>query len=156
MCRLLLLLLLTALLILPLLAQEPTVGQLLVDRATADEPQFQILLAAALESGALTILDDPDTDITVFAPTDEAFFTALDELGIGYSDFTSDSSRLIAILTYHVVEGRVSAEDLNTTSTLNTLYQDTTLTVTISADDILLNDSAQILESDITAGNGLI
>src|SRR5687768_9253136 len=104
--RLLFLLLIAALLIIPLLAQEPTVGQRLLDAATApDEPQFQVLLAAALESDVLrSILDDPDADITVFAPTDEAFFAALDELGIGYSDLTGDTSQLIAILTYHIVE----------------------------------------------------
>jgi transforming growth factor-beta-induced protein len=155
--RLLLLLLIAALLIIPLLAQEPTVGQRLLDAATADEPQFQVLLAAALESDVLrSILDDPDADITVFAPTDEAFFAALDELGIGYSDLTTDTNQLIAILTYHIVEGRVPAADLNTSSTLNTLYGETTLTVTTSTAGLLLNNSAQILESDITASNGLI
>jgi transforming growth factor-beta-induced protein len=156
--RLLFLLLIAALLIIPLLAQEPTVGQRLVDAATApDEPQFQVLLAAALESDVLrSILDDPDADITVFAPTDEAFFAALDELGIGYSELTTDTSQLIAILTYHIVEGRVPAADLTDQSVLNTLYGETTLTVTTSTTGLLLNDTAQILESDITASNGLI
>src|SRR5262245_7030975 len=101
--RILLLILTIAILIISLLAQEPTIAQVLVSSATdAEEPQFQVLLAAALESDVLSILEDSDAEITIFAPTDEAFFSALEAMGVSYSELTSDTSRLIALLTYHI------------------------------------------------------
>lgn len=155
--RYLLLLTIIAILSIPLLAQQPTIAQILIDAATdTDEPQFQVLLAAALETGMLTILDDSDANVTVFAPTDEAFFTALEDLGISYSDLTADTNQLIALLTYHVVDGRLSAEDIVAQEILDTLYADTTLSITTSDDSILLNEQATIIEANIEAENGII
>ncbi|MDQ7025223.1 MAG: fasciclin domain-containing protein [Anaerolineae bacterium] len=155
--RYLLLIMIIAIMSIPLLAQQPTIAQILLDSATdTDEPQFRVLLAAALESGLLTILDDSDATITVFAPTDEAFFAALAEQGISYSDLTADTNRLIALLTYHVVDGRLLAEDIVVQDTLNTLYSDTTLSITTSDDSILLNEQATLIETDIEAENGII
>lgn len=157
--RILLLIFVLILVLLPILvlAQEPTVGQVLLDSATdSDEPQFKVLLAAALESGLLSILDDRDADVTVFAPTDEAFYAALEEMGISYSDLTGDTDALIALLTYHVVSGHYSAEALAEETTLPTLYHENTLSISQMDDALLLNETAHIIESDIEAGNGVI
>jgi uncharacterized surface protein with fasciclin (FAS1) repeats len=87
---------------------------------------------------------------TVFAPTDEAFAKIpaadLDAL-------LKDKARLTAVLTYHVVPGKVLASDVVKAGSLKTvqggsLAVDTTRGVKI--------DNANVVKTDILAANGVI
>jgi uncharacterized surface protein with fasciclin (FAS1) repeats len=86
---------------------------------------------------------------TVFAPTDEAFAKIpkadLDAL-------LKDKAKLKAILTYHVVAGKVMAADVKA-GKVKTL-QGTSLTVTDSMG--VMVDDAKVIKTNITADNGVI
>ncbi|MCC6607027.1 MAG: fasciclin domain-containing protein [Anaerolineae bacterium] len=117
------------------------------DIAMADNT-FSMLVDAVLATGLDTVVqgDDP---ITVFAPTNEAF-AALPE-GL-LASLTEDQLR--AVLTYHVVPGRVTSEqvagmDMGTSA----LGED--FDVTVNGNTIMIND-ATIVSADIEGSNGII
>jgi uncharacterized surface protein with fasciclin (FAS1) repeats len=116
---------------------------------------FSILLAA-LEVADLTADFEADGSYTVFAPTDEAFEAALDALGLTQDELLEDTERLTAILRYHVVDGALLAADLDDGETLTTLLEDQEITVTVSGDEVMLNDTVNITSADILASNGVI
>ena len=90
---------------------------------------------------------------TVFAPTDEAFA----KLPAGTVESLlkpENKAKLTAILTYHVVPGKVMAADvakLDEAKTVNGAM------VTLQADDgkVMVND-AKVVKADIVASNGVI
>ncbi|WP_448213197.1 fasciclin domain-containing protein [Colwellia sp. MEBiC06753] len=92
---------------------------------------------------------------TVFAPTDDAFGRlGLDENNIG----DLDTDTLTTILIYHVVHGRLYAEDVLASDKLNTLIRGKTGFV--MQEGGMLTDNAgnmsPIIVTDIEASNGII
>lgn len=130
----------------------------IVDTAVA-AGDFETLVAAVQAAGLEDTLRG-DGPFTVFAPTDEAFAAlpagTLDTL---LADPTGD---LAGILTYHVIEGEVLAEDVagldgQTVTTVN----GATLTVGVGADgSVTLTDAAgntvNVVTTDIMTSNGVI
>ena len=114
-----------------------------------DAGQFSTLLAAVEAAGLADALTG-DASLTVFAPTDEAF----DKLPEGTVEaLLQDIPKLKNILTYHVVEGSVSAEDvvrLNSAKTLNGLD------LAIQAGDSVKINDATVVNADVKADNGVI
>lgn len=110
-------------------------------------------LAAALEAGELIGTLKSDGPFTVFAPTDEAFA----KLPAGTVEnllLPENRDQLIAILTYHVVPGKVSASDvvkLDTAATAN----GADLTIEVRNDSVFVNNS-RVVATDIYASNGVI
>ena len=74
---------------------------------------FTSLLAAAERAELSAVLDDPDTNITVFAPTNDAFAAFLTANGFASVDEVPVPV-LQNILLNHAVEGRVLSTDLST------------------------------------------
>ena len=113
---------------------------------------FQTLVAAVQAAGLAEVLAD-EGPFTVFAPTDEAFA----KLPAGTIDHLlkpENRDQLVAILTYHVVPGKVYAADvvkLDTATTIN--GADVTIRV---RDDGVAVDDAKVIETDIKASNGVI
>jgi uncharacterized surface protein with fasciclin (FAS1) repeats len=108
-------------------------------------------LAKAIEAAGLTETLKGEGPFTVFAPTDEAFAKlpegALDAL-------LQDKEKLAAILTYHVVPGKVSSEDVAQLPMAKTVNgQDLTIT---AADDKVMVGNATVIQADIPASNGVI
>jgi len=93
---------------------------------------------------------------TVFAPTNDAFAAVPAEVleGLG-----ADTDALTAVLTYHVVAGKVMAADLEDGQEVETV-QGGILTVSIDGDTVTLTDAAgqviTISAVDIEASNGVI
>ncbi|MGB0590689.1 MAG: fasciclin domain-containing protein [Myxococcota bacterium] len=89
---------------------------------------------------------------TVFAPTDDAFALlpegTLDEL-------LEDVDALNNTLLYHVLEGAMTADMLSTLDAVQTLMGDE-LTITVTEDGLLLNDTVQVTATDVMASNGII
>jgi uncharacterized surface protein with fasciclin (FAS1) repeats len=87
---------------------------------------------------------------TVFAPTDAAFAKIpkadLDAL-------LKDKAKLTAVLTYHVVPGRVMAKDVKPGSVKT--VQGSSLTVKTAGGKVMV-DNATVTQTDITASNGVI
>ena len=126
-------------------------GKDIVDTAVANG-SFSTL-AAALEAGDLIDTLKSDGPFTVFAPTDEAFA----KLPAGTVENLlkpENKDQLVAILTYHVVPGKVTAAEvvgLDTAETANGQNLD------IKLDDgaVFIND-AEVITTDVVASNGII
>ena len=153
------LLALVVLAVVPLQAQDQTIADIVVASAGADEAEFSILLAAvqAADPGILEALSNPDADLTVFAPTDAAFAALLEGLGMSAEDVLANTELLNATLQYHVLDGAVFAETVVTLdgASVPTL-QGEELTITVNDDGVFLNDSVQVVQTDIEASNGVI
>ena len=123
----------------------------IVDVAVA-AGQFKTL-AAALQAADLVDTLKGDGPFTVFAPTDEAF-AKLPPGTVESLLKPENRDQLVAILTYHVVPGKVAAADvvkLDEAKTVN--GKDVQITV---ADDGVRIDNANVIMTDIDASNGVI
>ncbi|MEF7613052.1 fasciclin domain-containing protein [Aquincola sp. MAHUQ-54] len=110
--------------------------------------QFNTLATALQAAGLVDTLKGPGP-FTVFAPTDEAFAK------IPKSDLDAllkDKARLTAVLTYHVVPGKVMAKDVKAGKVKT--VQGSELTVATSGGVSV--DAAKVVKTDITADNGVI
>ncbi|MEM1096203.1 MAG: fasciclin domain-containing protein [Bacteroidota bacterium] len=112
-----------------------------------DAGQFQTLLAAAEAAGLVGTLKG-DGPLTVFAPTDKAF----ERLPAGTVQRLlrpENRSELRALLTYHVVPGRIRARDL--------LQQSSARTVNGARVPFGLRiQGANVIQADVRASNGII
>jgi uncharacterized surface protein with fasciclin (FAS1) repeats len=108
-------------------------------------------LAKAIEVAGLAETLKGEGPFTVFAPTDEAFA----KLPEGTLDsLLNDKEKLAAILTYHVVPGKVSSEDVAQLSMAKTVNgQELEIS---TADGKVMVDGATVTQADITASNGVI
>ena len=119
----------------------------IVDTAVA-AGSFKTLAAALGQAGLVETLKGKGP-FTVFAPTDEAFAKIpkadLDAL-------LKDKAKLTAVLTYHVVPGKVMAADVRA-GKLKTV-QGSELTVATAGGVTV--DNAKVVKTDIVADNGVI
>ena len=117
---------------------------------------FTTLLAAAQAAGLADALATGE-NLTVFAPTDEAFA----KLPAGTVEDLlkpENKDKLVAILQYHVVPSKIMAGDIaEGTSEVATLKAagDTTIEVTKGADGVMV-DGAKVVSADVAADNGVI
>jgi uncharacterized surface protein with fasciclin (FAS1) repeats len=110
---------------------------------------FKTLLTA-LEAADLTGTLQGDGPFTVFAPTDEAF-AKLPEGTV--ESLLNDIPKLQAILTYHVVSGKVMASDVIKLSEAKTLQGQV---VRIDASSGVIINTARVVKADVPAVNGVI
>lgn len=129
-------------------AQEGTI----VDVAAADT-DLSTLVAAVQAAGLAETLSGAGP-FTVFAPTNEAFATALAAMGVTPADVLADPAALANILSYHVVAESLLAEDVAFSDTLTTV-QGQDLSVHVVGDDVFVNN-AKVVRADIQASNGVI
>jgi uncharacterized surface protein with fasciclin (FAS1) repeats len=107
-------------------------------------------LARALDAAGLVDTLKGQGPFTVFAPTDAAFAKIpADQLAA----LLKDKARLTAVLTYHVVPGRVMAADVVKIKSARTVEGDS---LTIDASKGVKVDDASVLKTDIEASNGVI
>lgn len=117
-----------------------------------DAGTFNTLVTALKAAGLADALQGPGP-FTVFAPTDAAFA----KLPAGtVESLLADPQKLAAILTYHVVSGRLMAGDIvashgSEPKTLNGQPLD----VAVRGGKVFVNN-AQVTKADIAASNGVI
>ena len=122
----------------------------IMDIVAADD-RFDTLEAAVKAANLADALAAPG-NLTVFAPTDDAFAALPAEL---INALLADpSGALTQILLYHVVPGSFGSADVLASSSLETL-QGSDLTVSLRDGKPYVNDS-QIIITDIQAKNGII
>jgi uncharacterized surface protein with fasciclin (FAS1) repeats len=124
--------------------------------ATAQSlPDFSILVEAVVAAGLVDALS-ADGPFTVFAPTNDAFAALLAELGVSKDDLLASTDLLTAVLTYHVVPGRVLASGVPIGADITTL-QGATFSVDAS---LAITDGrermANIVATDVLTSNGVI
>jgi uncharacterized surface protein with fasciclin (FAS1) repeats len=123
----------------------------IVDTAVA-AGQFETL-AAALGAADLVDTLKGDGPFTVFAPTDEAF-AKLPEGTVENLLKPENRDQLIAILTYHVVPGKVKAADVVKLTEAKTV-NGKSVSIKVSDKGVMV-DNAKVIATDIKASNGVI
>lgn len=110
---------------------------------------FNTLVTAVKAAGLVDTLKGPGP-FTVFAPTDEAFAKIpkadLDAL-------LADKEKLTAVLTYHVVPGKVMAADVK--PGMVKTVQGGEITVAVEGSTVKV-DNATVVKTDINTSNGVI
>lgn len=123
----------------------------IVDTAV-EAGQFETLVAAVQAAGLVETLKG-EGPYTVFAPTDEAF-AALPEGTVESLLEEENRDQLQSILTYHVVPGKIMAEDAMAADSATTVQgQDLTIT---TMDGSVMIDDATVIQADIETSNGVI
>ena len=112
---------------------------------------FGTLVAAVQAAGLVETLKG-DGPFTVFAPTDEAF-AALPEGTVEELLKPENKDQLTAILTYHVVPGKVMSGDLTNGMEAGTVQGSN---VTIMTDGGVTVEGANVVTADIETSNGVI
>jgi uncharacterized surface protein with fasciclin (FAS1) repeats len=113
---------------------------------------FNTLVTAVKAAGLVDTLKGPGP-FTVFAPTDEAFAKLPGETVENLLK-PENKQQLVAILTYHVVPGKVMSKDLVGKKTMAKTVEGTQ--VSIDATDGVRVDNAKVVKADIEASNGVI
>jgi uncharacterized surface protein with fasciclin (FAS1) repeats len=112
---------------------------------------FNTLVAAVKAADLVETLQSAGP-FTVFAPTDEAF-AKLPEGTVEDLLKPENKEKLAAILTYHVVPGKVMAADVRTMKAKTANGQELSITV---ADGKVMVDNANVVKTDVEASNGVI
>lgn len=131
---------------------EKTEGKGDIVEVAVSAGQFETLVAALKAADLVTTLQG-DGPFTVFAPNDDAFA----ELPAGTIEHLlkpENRDQLVAILTYHVVPGKIYAAEvvkLDSATTVNGAD------IMIHTDDqgVRVND-ARVIQTDVGASNGVI
>jgi uncharacterized surface protein with fasciclin (FAS1) repeats len=106
-------------------------------------------LATALQAAGLVETLKGKGPFTVFAPTDEAFAKVpKDQLDA----LLKDKAKLTAVLTYHVVAGKVMAKDVAAGKVKTVQGSE----LTVSTTGGVMVDGAKVVKTDIVADNGVI
>ncbi len=122
----------------------------LVDTAAAGH--FNTLVAAVKAAGLVDTLKGPGP-FTIFAPTDEAF-SKLPPGTVENLLKPENKSQLQKILTYHVVAGHVTANDVAKLHSAKTL-EGRNLSIHAEKGGVEVNN-ARVITTNIAASNGLI
>lgn len=109
-------------------------------------------LSSALDLANLTDTLDSDIEYTILAPTNNAFNSLPEAL---LTELDDNPLRLAEVLTYHVILGRITAEELAEQRFIETV-QGQTLYITNVAGGQTVNGQTVLLEADIEASNGLV
>lgn len=110
-------------------------------------------LAAALGAADLVSTLQGTGPFTVFAPTDDAF-AKLPEGAIEELLLPENKGKLAAVLTYHVVAGKVTAADVMKMTSAGTV-QGSAVNVAVKDGVVHIND-ATVVTADIHCDNGVI
>lgn len=108
-------------------------------------------LVTAVKAADLVSTLKGEGPFTVFAPTDAAFA----KLPKGTLEaLLNDKEKLKAVLTYHVVPGKVMAADVAKMKTAKTAHGQS-LTISTADGSVMVN-SAKVIQTDVAASNGVI
>jgi uncharacterized surface protein with fasciclin (FAS1) repeats len=110
-------------------------------------------LTTALQAAGLVDTLKGKGPFTVFAPTDEAFA----KLPAGTVEELlkpENKDKLVAILTYHVVPGKVLAAQVTTLTSAKTVNGQS-LAISVN-DGAVMVDNAKVVKADILCSNGVI
>jgi uncharacterized surface protein with fasciclin (FAS1) repeats len=110
-------------------------------------------LVAAVQAADLVDALSSEGPYTVFAPTNEAF-AKLPNGTVEMLLLPENKDKLVAILTYHVVAGDVSAAEVVELTEVTTL-QGGTAAISVTEEGVTI-DGAKVLITDLDASNGVV
>jgi len=135
----------------PAAEPAPVAAMDIVDTAVG-AGQFTTLVAAVQAAGLVETLKGPGP-FTVFAPTDAAF-AALPAGTVEDLLKPENKAKLTAILTYHVVSGKVEAKDVVKMTTAKSL-NGAPIAIKVVDGHVMINN-ATVTTADVKASNGVI
>lgn len=131
----------------PAVAQDKDIVDTAVSAGT-----FQTLVAAVQAADLVDVLKS-EGPFTVFAPSDEAF-AALPEGTVETLLKPENKDQLIAVLTYHVVPGKVTSSQVVELDQAQTV-QGESVAIHVMDGKVMVDD-ATVVAADIEASNGVI
>jgi uncharacterized surface protein with fasciclin (FAS1) repeats len=133
-------------------AAEEAVTTPNIVEVAASNTDFSTLVAAVLAADLADTLSG-EGPYTVFAPTNEAF-AKLPDGTVAMLLLPENKDKLVAILTYHVVAGDVTAAEVVKLTEVTTL-QGQTAAIVVTAAGVTIN-GANVIITDIDASNGVV
>ena len=116
----------------------------------ASNPQLSTLNSLIVKAGLVDTLKGAGP-FTVFAPSNEAFSKVPTKT---LADLGADQARLKAVLTYHVIPGKVMAADIKNNSSVKTVNG---ANVSVSkAGEFVTVEDGMVQKADLTATNGVV
>lgn len=135
-------------------AMDAMEGKAMTDTNIVETAQaagtFETLIQAATAAGLAETLSTTQ-DITVFAPTDDAFA----KLPAGTVEgLLENPDELAEILKYHVVSGKVTSDQVVELDSATTL-EGSDVSIKTEGSTVMIND-ATVVQADVMASNGVI
>ena len=137
---------------LPVKAHEHGMMKADIVDVAAENGSFNTLVAAVKAAGLVDTLKG-EGPFTVFAPTDDAF-AKLPDGTVDMLLMPENKDKLVSVLTYHVVPGKVMAADVVKLDKATTVQGQDVMIKTIG-DKVMVND-ANVIATDVKAKNGVI
>ena len=138
-------------------APEPELeGEDSIASVAVSVPDLSILVEAVIAGGLLDAVADPAAELTVFAPTNDAFVALLGALGAeGLDDIPVET--LVEVLTYHVVPAVAFSTDLSDGQVLPTL-NGAELVVDLTDGVVIdgIGSDATVVIPDVAAGLSVV
>lgn len=121
---------------------------------------LSILQAAIAAAGLGEDFSNGNLDVTLFAPTNDAFGALLAELKLTPEALLNDTALLTSVLTYHVLPGGVFAAEDFVTKTYNTM-NDEKVRIRVADDGTVgirtvAGQTARVTEADLEAGSSVV
>lgn len=117
-----------------------------------EDERFSTLAELLTTSGLATTLNQTNDAYTMFAPTNDAFAKLpASEL----ASLRKDANRLLSILSYHTVRGRTTGNGIAVLKAIPTLHGNN-IRVSLNDGNAILDGRAQVIETDLTATNGVV
>jgi uncharacterized surface protein with fasciclin (FAS1) repeats len=114
---------------------------------------FKTLVTAVQAAGLVDTLKGPGP-FTVFAPTDDAF-AKLPSGTLENLLKPENKKQLVAILTYHVVPGKVMSKDIAGKTTEVKSVEGEAISIVDATNGVKV-DNAKVVKADVEASNGVI
>lgn len=135
-------------------SDDDSASRNIVQQAQADA-RLSILVEAVTAADLGATLSGPGP-FTVLAPTNDAFAALLQELGVTKEQLLADRPLLTAVLTYHVVPGRITQAEFPVNTAVTTVQGQT---LTLDSAGVITDQrsrTARIVQADIPASNGIV
>lgn len=121
----------------------------------AIDNSFTSLATAVITAELMPALTDPFSQLTVFAPTDQAFDDAATALGTDINGLLA-LPNLADILTYHVLGSQVLSTGVTNGAVVQPLSTTNSLKLTVTGAGGVYVNQAEVTAVDITSDNGVV
>jgi transforming growth factor-beta-induced protein len=139
-------------------AQTKATGQKNIVQTAVAAGKFKTLVSLVKEAGLAGTLSAPG-NLTVFAPTDQAFANLKRRDPALYNKVATDKQLLRSVLTYHVVGKRIPAAAALAVAKKGQkvkTVQGESIGLSFKSGKIVLNGAARVVIADVKASNGVV
>jgi transforming growth factor-beta-induced protein len=137
---------------------QPTASSKNIVQTAVAAGKFKTLVALVKQAGLAGTLSAPG-NLTVFAPTDQAFANLKQRNPDLFAKVASDKKLLQTVLTYHVVGKRIPAGAATLAAKKGAkvkTVEGEPIALSFKAGKIVLNGTARVVIPDVKASNGVI